>query len=100
MIYLRLHDRLGNLMFMIATALHLDSNVSVFCNNEQDYRYVWRMIQKLNLPITIEAPCILLIINLNIISLLYSSQFHIIEGKICYLTDIFKVTNIFVERKF
>lgn len=56
MIYLRLHDRLGNLMFMIGTALHLDSNVRVFCNNEQDYGYVWRMIQKLNLPITMEAP--------------------------------------------
>lgn len=56
MIYLRLHDRLGNLMFMIATALHLDKDVCVFCNNDRDFNYVKRMVELLNLPVRIEIP--------------------------------------------
>jgi lysophospholipid acyltransferase (LPLAT)-like uncharacterized protein len=56
MIYLHLHDRLGNMMFMIAAALHVDSDVRVFCHNENDSRYVARMIDRLGLPVKMEAP--------------------------------------------
>lgn len=56
MIYLRLHDRLGNILFMIAAALHIDKNVSVFCNNEKDLKYVSNLVNYLKLPVRIGAP--------------------------------------------
>lgn len=56
MIYLRLHDRLGNILFMIAAALHIDKDVSVFCDNERDLKYVSNMINYLKLPVRIGAP--------------------------------------------
>ena len=56
MIYLRLHDRLGNILFMIAAALHLDRNVSVFCNSSRDLSYVSKIIEYLSLPVKIRTP--------------------------------------------
>jgi hypothetical protein len=44
------------MMFMIAAALHVDSDVRVFCHNENDSRYVARMIDRLGLPVKMEAP--------------------------------------------
>jgi hypothetical protein len=43
-------------MFMLATALHLDSDVRVFCSNEKDNCYVTRLVNYLNIPVKIEAP--------------------------------------------
>lgn len=56
MIYLRLHDRLGNILFMLAAALHLDKDVSVFCGNDKDTAYVKKLVSILNLPVQIGPP--------------------------------------------
>ena len=56
MIYLRLHDRLGNILFMIAAALHLDNDVRVFCSNDKYLKYVSKLIDILQIPVTLENP--------------------------------------------
>ncbi len=56
MIYLRLHDRLGNILFMIAAALHVSKDVSVFCNNDKDLKYATNLIRYLNIPVHVGAP--------------------------------------------
>lgn len=56
MIYLRLHDRLGNILFMLAAALHLDRDVSVFASNRRDEEYVNKIINTFKLPVAYGVP--------------------------------------------
>lgn len=53
MIYLKLHDRMGNIMFMIAAALSVSEHLVVYCDNEKDENYAKRFLSDFNLPIKI-----------------------------------------------
>lgn len=53
MIYLKLHDRMGNVMFMLAAALFISDDVSVYTDNEKDEQYVKQLLDNFNISINI-----------------------------------------------